>query len=117
MGKLNLVSVFPQEIVVRHELSSEPFAFDRLNPKATPSSVKPNRFYGSGRFGREVRLQRSPREGPECMPKPPFHCEREVRFTALSRRAYSCYGLVGYRPATPEDRRRRRRPRKRHLAN
>jgi hypothetical protein len=32
--------------------------------------------------GRIARLQRSPWEGPESAPKPPFHCEREIGFTA-----------------------------------
>src|SRR5271166_4546879 len=34
--------------------------------------------------GRRARLQASPREGPESAPKPSFHCEREIGFTARS---------------------------------
>jgi hypothetical protein len=34
--------------------------------------------------GRIAPLQRPPREGPESVPNPPFHCERRVRFTAGS---------------------------------
>jgi hypothetical protein len=37
-----------------------------------------------GSFGRRARLQRSPRERSECVPKPPFHCEHEIGFTAPS---------------------------------
>jgi hypothetical protein len=36
-------------------------------------------------FGWKVRLEGSPREGPESTTKPPFHCEREIGFTARSR--------------------------------
>ena len=35
-------------------------------------------------IGRIARLERSPRQGPECAPKPTFHRERDIRFTALS---------------------------------
>ncbi len=35
-------------------------------------------------IGRIVGLQESPREGPECAPKLPFQCEREIGFTARS---------------------------------
>jgi hypothetical protein len=35
--------------------------------------------------GREARLRVAPREGPVCVPKPPFHCEHEIGFTAQSR--------------------------------
>ena len=33
-------------------------------------------------IGRKAGLQSPPREGPECAPKPPFFCEREIGFTA-----------------------------------
>jgi hypothetical protein len=36
-------------------------------------------------FGREARLRGSTREGPESAPKPPFHREREIGFTARRR--------------------------------
>src|SRR5271165_2597601 len=36
-------------------------------------------------IGRIPDLQGSPREGPESVPKPPFHCEREIAFTAPNR--------------------------------
>src|ERR1700733_10082627 len=35
-------------------------------------------------FGRKARLRGSPRDGPECAPKSPFHIEREIGFTAQS---------------------------------
>jgi hypothetical protein len=34
---------------------------------------------------RKARLQASPREGPESARKPPFHCDREIRFTTPLR--------------------------------
>ena len=37
------------------------------------------------RNGRRPGLQGSPREGPKFGRKPPFHCEREIGFTAQSR--------------------------------
>jgi hypothetical protein len=43
--------------------------------------------------GRVARLHVPPREGPECGPKPPFDCRRELRFTALRRS--SRLALVG----------------------
>jgi len=36
------------------------------------------------RVGRIARLETSLRERPESAPKPPFHCEPEIGFTALS---------------------------------
>lgn len=36
-------------------------------------------------IGRKVSLQVSPREGPECGPKPTFHRKCEICFTALTR--------------------------------
>ena len=36
-------------------------------------------------FRRKAPLQESPRQPPESAPKPPFDCDREIAFTALSR--------------------------------
>jgi hypothetical protein len=49
--------------------------------------------------GRRARLQGSPREGPESVPKLPFHCEREIGFTALGRRLLFMLRSRGDRPA------------------
>jgi hypothetical protein len=38
--------------------------------------------WGYAANGRKARLRESPREGPESAPKPPFHCERQIGFTA-----------------------------------
>ncbi len=56
-----------------------------LSPSAHPAV--PRRPYRASGFvlGREARLQASPREGPESVPKAPFHCEREIGFTAHQR--------------------------------
>jgi hypothetical protein len=45
--------------------------------------------------GRKARLQGAPPEGQECVPKPPFHGEREVGFTALSRLSPKSAGSMG----------------------
>jgi hypothetical protein len=63
-------------------------------------------------------LQESPREGPDSAPKPPFECEREIGFTALSRRSYSDVPIhmlrsCGRPPGDHRDRREGRRPRAR----
>ena len=39
-----------------------------------------------GQLWRIAGLRGSPREGPECAPKPTFHCEGERGFTARSAR-------------------------------
>src|SRR5258708_8598296 len=35
-------------------------------------------------IGREARLRGSPREGPECEPKPPFQCEHRCPFANIT---------------------------------
>ena len=62
-------------------LSAHPWATDgRCRRKADIADR------GLGRLNwAEVRLHESPREGPECEPKLPFHCEHEIGFTALCR--------------------------------
>jgi hypothetical protein len=40
--------------------------------------------WGNVSSGRIVSLQGVPREGPECVPKPPFRCEREIGSSARS---------------------------------
>src|SRR5271155_783259 len=56
-----------------------------VSPSEPPAV--PRRGYRASGFvlGREPRLQSAPREGPESAPKPSFHCEREVHFTAHCR--------------------------------
>jgi hypothetical protein len=41
-------------------------------------------------IGRRARLEESPREGPECAPKPAFHCEREIGFTGRQCLLLAC---------------------------
>jgi hypothetical protein len=45
------------------------------------------------RFGREA--QGAPPEGQECVPKSPFHGEREAGFTVLSRHSAKSAGSIG----------------------
>ena len=40
-------------------------------------------------FGRIARLRGPPREGPEFMAEPPFHCDREIGFTALTKHSFA----------------------------
>jgi hypothetical protein len=56
--------------------------------------IPPPRRAGAGRptpasvnvaKGRKARLEGPPRERPESAPKPSFHCDREIGFTALGR--------------------------------
>jgi hypothetical protein len=79
---------------IRHELSgsvSRLLGHSRGGPPGTPATHRQrdvdavsrdcgdedNGGWLSGRNGRKPRFGGSPREGPECAPKPPFHCERE----------------------------------------
>jgi hypothetical protein len=58
-------------------------------------------------IGRIARLYRTPWEGPECAPKPPFRIEREIGFTVHSRSSRYRNDLqLAYRhgtDATPPD--------------
>jgi hypothetical protein len=71
-GKLNLISVFLQWIVVRQRLSSEPFSFGRLNPKATRSLTAAYLRAGTGfrPFENHQRQRQHSRElGPQKHPQ------------------------------------------------
>ena len=56
-------------------------------------------------YGRIARGQESPREGPECVPKPPYEAVPTIRKDALPaglasrspirRSAFPCWGWVG----------------------
>jgi hypothetical protein len=69
-GKLNLISVFLQWIVVRQRLSSEPFPFGRLNPKATRSLAAAYVRAGTGFRPFENHQRQHSRElGPQKHPQ------------------------------------------------
>ncbi len=51
-------------------------------------------------LGRKARLHESPGEGPECGPKPPFHCKHETGFATTKMEELAAIAHCPFREAT-----------------